>query len=58
MSAESIRLKNLIQEGFRLSNKKLIEACAAKNEVMIVSDNGKVKHIPAKELLTQINAAK
>ena len=58
MSAESIRLIKLIQEGFRLSNKKLIEACAAKNEVMVVSENGKVKHIPARELLTQINSAK
>lgn len=58
MSADSIRLKNLIKEGFRLSNRKLIEVYAAKNEVMIVSDNGKEKHIPARELLLQITSPK
>ena len=51
MSAENIKLENLIIEGFKKANQKLIESSAANNEIMVISVNGEIKHVPAKELL-------
>jgi hypothetical protein len=58
MSAENIKLENLIIEGFNRANKKLIETSAANNEIMVISVNGEAQHVSAKDLLAKMNSPK
>jgi hypothetical protein len=58
MSSEIIELERKIIEGFKKASDNLIKTSADKNESLVITVNGEIKHVPAKELLRDINAAK
>ncbi len=51
MKPEHIELRNKIMAGIKKAVQKLYEEKAAKNETVVVSINGEVKRVPAKDLL-------
>ncbi len=55
---ENIELGDKIFVGLKQAIRKLYEQSAANNEMMVISVNGKIKHVPAKELLAKMNANK
>ena len=53
---ENIELRDKIMTGIHQAFHKLVVKSAANNETLVIADeNGKVKHIPAKELLSTIS---
>lgn len=48
---DSLEMILKINEGLKLSIRRLYEKMAANNEIAVVAINGEIKHIPAKELL-------
>ncbi len=55
---ENIELGDKIFAGMKKAIRKLYEQSAANNEMMVISVNGQIKHLPAKELLAKMNANK
>lgn len=53
LKPENIELANKIEAGIRKAVQKLYEERAAKNETVIISVNGEIKHVSAKDLLKQ-----
>lgn len=52
---ENIELRNKIMTGIKIAMEKLFEASAANNEKLVISDeNGKVKIVPAKDLILSL----
>ena len=51
-------LADNIFAGLQIAIRKLYEKSAANNELMVVSVNGEVKHLPAKELLAKMKSNK
>jgi hypothetical protein len=51
LKQENIELLNKIEAGLKLAVRRLYEQKAANNETAVVSINGEIKHIPAKDLL-------
>lgn len=58
MSSDIIELERKIIAGLKKASDNFIKASADKNESLVISVNGKIKHVPAKELLQNINVAK
>ena len=58
MSSENIELERKIIEGLRKASDNLIRESAANNQNLVISVNGEIKHIPAKELLQNMNSPK
>ncbi len=52
---ENIELLNKIEAGLKLAYRRLYEQKAANNEMVVVCINGEVKHMPAKDLLKDLN---
>ena len=53
---ENIELRNKIMTGVHEAFRKLVINSAANDENLVVADeNGKVKHVPAKELLGTVS---
>lgn len=52
---ENIELLNKIEAGLKLAYRRLYEQKAARNETVVISVNGEVKHVPAKDLLKDFN---
>jgi hypothetical protein len=52
---ENAELLKKIEGGLKLAIKKLYEQMAANNEVAVISENGVIKHVPARELLDRQN---
>jgi hypothetical protein len=48
---QNIELLDKIEYGLKLAIRRLYEKKAANNEMAIISVNGVVKHVPAKDLL-------
>jgi len=44
-----------ILEGMRKASRKLVEEAAAQGRSLVISVNGEVKNVPAKELLSQVS---
>ena len=52
---ENIELRNKIMTGIKKAIEKLFETSAANNEKLVISDeNGKVKIVPAKDLILSL----
>jgi hypothetical protein len=51
LKPENAILRDKITAGIKKAIQKLYEERAAKNETVVVSINGEVKHVPAKDLL-------
>jgi hypothetical protein len=52
---ENIELRNKIMTGIKKAMEKLFEHSAANNEKLVISDeNGKVKIVPAKDLIVSL----
>lgn len=51
LSIKDTELINKITTGIKKAARKLYEERAAKNETVIISVNGEIKKVPAKELL-------
>ena len=58
MSSENMELERKIIEGFKKASDNFIMTSAAKNESLVITVNGEIKHVPAKELLPYVNSAK
>lgn len=58
MSAEIIELERKIIAGFKKASDDFIKISADKNESLVITVNGEIKHVPAKELLAGINTGK
>ena len=58
MSSEIIELEKKIIAGFKKASDDLIKTSAAKNESLVITVNGEIRHLPAKELLAKMNAPK
>ena len=58
MSSENMELERKIIEGFKKASDNFIMTSAAKNESLVITVNGEIKHVPAKELLPSVNSAK
>jgi hypothetical protein len=48
---ENAELLNRIEAGLKLAIRRLYEKKAANNETAVISINGQIKHVPAKDLL-------
>lgn len=48
---ENAELLNKIEAGLKLAVRRLYEQMAANNEMAVVSVDGEIKHVPARELL-------
>ncbi len=48
---ENKELLDKIQAGLKLASRRLLEKKAANNETAVISINGEIKRIPAKDLL-------
>lgn len=48
---ENIELYKKIQAGLKLAFRRLYEQKAANNESVVISVNGEIRHVPAKDLL-------
>lgn len=56
IKSENIELRNKILEGINRAFRKLVIASAERNESLVIADeNGKVLHVPARELLAKIS---
>lgn len=44
-----------ILEGMRRASRKLVEESAARGRSLVISVNGEVKRVPAKDLLSQVS---
>lgn len=55
---KNIELADKIFAGMQKAIRNLYEKSAANNELMVVSVNGEVKHLPAKELLAKMDTPK
>jgi len=44
-----------ILEGMRKASRKLVEESAARGRSLIITVNGEVKRVPAKDLLSQVS---
>jgi hypothetical protein len=44
-----------ILQGMRKASRKLVEESAARGRSLVISVNGEVKRVPAKELLAQVS---
>ena len=51
LEQENIELSKKIFAGLKLAYHRLYEKRAANNETVIISVNGEIKHVPAKDLL-------
>ena len=51
LKQEHIELSKKIDAGLKLAYRRLYEKRAANNETVIISVNGEIKHVPAKDLL-------
>ncbi len=51
LEQENIELSKKIFAGLKLAYRKLYEKRAANNETVIISVNGEIKRVPAKDLL-------
>ena len=51
LKQEHIELSKKIEAGLKLAYRKLYEKRAANNETVVISVNGIIKRVPAKELL-------
>jgi len=52
--SEFDELSDKILRGMAQASRKLVEASAAAGRSLIISENGEVKKVPAKELLTKV----
>ena len=48
-------LFNKILEGMRKASRKLVQESAALDRSLVISENGEVKSVPAKNLLPQVS---
>ncbi len=55
LEQENIELSKKIFNGLKLAYRKLYEERAANNETVVISVNGEIKHVPAKELLKDLD---
>jgi len=51
LKQENVELLNKIEAGLKLAMRRLYEKKAANNETAIISVNGEIKHVPARDLL-------
>ena len=51
LKQDNIELYKKIQAGLKLAFRRLYEQKAANNETVVISVNGEIKRVPAKELL-------
>jgi len=51
MKPEDIELFDRIAEGVRKAFDKLLHERAANNDTVVISENGVIMHVPAKDLL-------
>jgi hypothetical protein len=51
LKPENVELFNKIEAGLKLAIRKLYEQKAANNETAVISINGQIKRIPAKDLI-------
>ncbi len=51
LKQENAELLNKIEAGLKLAMRRLYEKKAANNETAIISVNGEIKHVPARDLL-------
>ena len=52
---EPSELFSKILEGMRKASRKLVEESAARGRSLVISVNGEVKKVPAKDLLSQVS---
>jgi len=57
LKQESFELYKKIEAGLKLAARRLYEQKAANNESVVVSVNGEIKLVPAKDLLKNYNRA-
>ena len=53
--SELTELSRKILLGMRIANRKLVEESAALDRSLVISENGEVKRVPAKDLLAKLN---
>jgi hypothetical protein len=58
MSSQLIELERKIIAGLKKASDNLVKTSAANNESLVISINGEIRHVPAKELLQNANSAK
>jgi hypothetical protein len=58
LKQENVELLNKIEAGLKLAIRRLYEQKAANNETAVISVNGEIKRIPAKELLKGYDSKK
>jgi len=52
---QPIELFNVILAGMKKASRKLVEESAAQGRSLVISINGEIKNVPAKDLLTQVS---
>jgi hypothetical protein len=53
---ENIQLLDKIEAGLKLAVRRLYEKKAANNETAVICVNGEIKHIPARDLLKNMDS--
>ena len=51
LEQENFELYKKIEAGLKLAYRRLYEQRAANNQTVVISVNGEIKHVPAKDLL-------
>ena len=51
LKQENIELHKKIAAGLKLASRRLFEQKAANNETVVITVNGEIRHVPAKDLL-------
>ena len=54
--SELTELSRKILSGMRKASRKLVEESAALGRSLVISEDGEVKRVPAKDLLAKLNA--